>query len=319
MRTGADAALRELLADRQQPAIARATAALELVAWLEGSRDNHAALRGALADRDPQVRAAAVLALAQDASPPVVSALAKLLGDPTRLVRTEAARALAQSGGASQLGPDERAAFHRALTECLAAAEADRDRAAGHLTLGILYESLGQLEQAEEAYRTAIRVEPRSIGPRTNLAALYDRRWQQAQQQALRLVQAGQRPQAEQALAALGALPLWIQQLREEELALLERDALLAPDNAVIQGRLGLARYLGGWGKEAEAALRTAALLAPRDPEHLFRLAIYYRDTGRPQWAAELARRLVALRPHSPTFAQLAAELAAGPTPSDRP
>jgi Flp pilus assembly protein TadD len=241
-----------------------------------------------------------------------------LLRDPTRLVRTEAARALALSGGASQLSPDERAAFHQALKECLAAAEADRDRAAGHLTLGILYESLGQREQAEEAYRTAIRVEPRSIGPRTNLAALYDRRWQQAQQQALALVQSGERQRAEETLAALGDLPLRIVQLREEELSLLERDALLAPDNAVIQGRLGLARYLGGWNKEAEAALRTAVLLAPRDPEALYRLAIYYRDTGRPAWAAELARRLVALRPASPTFAQLAAELAHGATPPDR-
>lgn len=318
MRPGADAALRDLLADRQQPAIARATAALELAAWLEGSRENRAALLQALADTDPQVRAAAVLTLDQDASPPVVSALAKLLSDPTRLVRTEAARALAQSGGAGQLAPDERAAFHRAFGECLAATQADRDRAAGHLTLGILYESLGQLEEAEQAYLTAIRVEPRGIGPRTNLAALYDRRWQQAQQQALQLVQSGQRQRAEQTLAALGELPLRIQQLRDEELALLERDALLAPDNAVIQGRLGLARYLGGWNKEAEAALRTAALLAPRDPEHLFRLAIYYRDTGRPQWAAELARRLVALRPESPTFAQLAAELASAPSsPAD--
>lgn len=319
MQPEADVALRELLADRQQPAIARATAALELGAWLEGSAANLRALREALADRDPQVRAAAVLTVGHDPSPATVSALAGLLRDPTRLVRTEAARALAQSGGAGHLNPDERAAFHAALQECLAAAEVDRDRAAGHLTLGILYESLGQLDQAEEAYRTAIRVEPRSIGPRTNLAALYDRRWQQAQQQALRLVQQGDRRRAEESLLALGDLPLRIEQLREEELALLERDALLAPDNAVIQGRLGLARYLGGWRKEAETALQTAALLALRDPEHLFRLAIYYRDTGRPQYAAELARRLVALRPHSPSFAQLAAELGAAAGESRSP
>jgi tetratricopeptide (TPR) repeat protein len=319
MQKGADVALRALLADRQQPAIARATAALELGAWLEGNEANLRALREALSDRDPQVRAAAILSVGPDPSSSTLSALARLLRDPARLVRTEAARALAQSGASGQLNPEEREAFHHALKECFAAAEVDRDRAAGHLTLGILYESLGQHDQAIEAYRTAIRIEPRSIGPRTNLAALYDRRWQEAQQQALRLVQTGNRQGAEQALAALGDLPLEIERLRGEELALLERDALLAPDNAVIQGRLGLARYLGGWAKEAEAALRTAALLAPRDPEPLFRLAIYYRDTGRPAWAAELAQRLTTLRPHSPTYAQLAAELASAAAPPHRP
>src|SRR5439155_12041608 len=111
-------------------------------------------------------------------------------------------------------------------------------------------------------------------------------------------------------IEAVIELPQNIDRLREEELGLLERDALLAPDNAPIQGRLGLARYLGGWTKDADAALLTAALLEPKNPEHLFRLAIYYRDTGRAALAAPLAQRLVKLRPDSRMFQQFAEELA---------
>src|SRR6185437_3765608 len=97
--------------------------------------------------------------------------------------------------------------------------------------------------------------------------------------------------------------------LREEELGLLERDVVLAPDNAQLQGRIGLARYLGGWTKEADAALLAAALLEPRNPEHLFRLAIYYRDTGRAAQAMPLVQRLLKLRPSSRIFQQFAEEL----------
>src|SRR5204862_3967188 len=101
------------------------------------------------------------------------------------------------------------------------------------------------------------------------------------QQRATQLAQQGSRAAAEKEIVAVADLPERASRLREEELGLLERDALLAPDNAPIQGRIGLARYLAGWTKEADSALLTAVLLEPRNPENLFRLAIYYRDTNR--------------------------------------
>ena len=125
----------------------------------------------------------------------------------------------------------------------------------------------------------------------------------------MQLAQQGNRSAAEHEIATIADLPDKISELRIEELGLLERDALLAPDNAPIQGRIGLARYLAGWTKEADSALLTASLLEPRNPEHLFRLAIYYRDTGR-ALAAPLAQRLLKLRPDSRLFQQVAEELA---------
>ena len=43
------------------------------------------------------------------------------------------------------------------------------------MELGVLYETMGRYDEAEDAYRTAMRVEPRMTGPRSNLAALLDR------------------------------------------------------------------------------------------------------------------------------------------------
>jgi tetratricopeptide (TPR) repeat protein len=183
------------------------------------------------------------------------------------------------------------------------------------MSLGILYESLGRTEKAEEAYQTALRVEPGSIGPRPNLAAMYDQRVQAAQQRAMQLAQTGNRTAAEKEFMAVAELPVQVELLREQELGLLERDAVLAPDNAQIQGRIGLARYLAGWRKEAESALLTAAILEPRNPDPWFRLAIFYRDTGRAANAAEIAQRLIELRPDSRMFRQFAEELgSASPT-----
>lgn len=308
--------LSDLLVDRNQPAVARATAALELAPFVEPGNKVSQALRAALSDRDVQVKAAAILGLQQEGSNDTVSALIPLLSDSSRVIRTEAARALALIQP-ERLTGEERQAYKTALDECFASAEVDNDRAAGHMSLGILYESLGQTEQAEKAYQTALKVEPGSIGPRTNLAALYDQRVQAVQQRAMQLAQSGNRQAAMEAFAPIADLPSQIAVLRDQELGLLERDAVLAPDNAQIQGRIGLARYLGGWRKEAESAMLTAALLEPRNPDPWFRLAVYYRDLGRASEAGQISRRLLEMRPDSRMFRQFAEELAS--TPAARP
>src|SRR5206468_2904203 len=92
------------------------------------------------------------------------SALVPLLKDSTRLIRTEAARSLALMN-ADRLRGEERTDFKKAFEECLDAADVDNDRAAGHMSLGILYENLGSLERAEDAYKTALPFKAASAWP----------------------------------------------------------------------------------------------------------------------------------------------------------
>jgi tetratricopeptide (TPR) repeat protein len=304
--------LQELLADRTQPAIARATAAMELAPYSEPVGDIADALKASLTDRDPQVRAAAVMTLQFAPDDSTMADLVPRLQDDTRLVRTESARVLAQLVGNGLRG-DDRARFRAALDDCLAAAEIDNDRAAGHLMRGILLENLDDLDEAERAYETAIQVEPTAAGPRANLAALLDRLNEELHEQIQQASRQGDRESLEERLALLANMQATAGRLREEELGLLERDVRLLPDSAGLLARVGFSRHLAGWGKEAESALRAAALLEPRNPDHAFNLAIYYKDTGRPAPALKLIERCLSLRPGNRRFQQTAEELRASP------
>ena len=55
--------------------------------------------------------------------------------------------------------------------------------------------------------------------------------------------------------------------LRKQELPLLERDANLAPDNASVQYRFGLALYLAGKMNEAMERLEKSVELEPEVPD----------------------------------------------------
>jgi tetratricopeptide (TPR) repeat protein len=317
MAPDAPSKLQQLLSDRGQPAVARATAALELGAYAEPASESARALVGALDDRDPQVRFAAIMGLQGSASeetlPRLVSALAPLLDDPVRMNRIEAARSLA-SLGPQHLRGEERTSFQRAMVESMDAARIDSDLAIGHVSLGNLYESLGDVREAQQAYETAIAVEPRSVGPRANLANLFDQLFEQGRERAMQLARQQQRAAAEREITAVAHLPEAAARLREEEFGLQERHALLLPDAAAIQQRTGFTRLFGGWKKEAETALLNAALLEPRNPAFLHALATYYRDTGRADEAKPLAERLLKLRPQSRLFRQFAQELAESST-----
>src|SRR5262249_45702589 len=158
----------------------------------------------------PQVRAAAVMSLQQDLvtlqnsgeppepNLPLISALAPLLSDPTRLVRTEVAQTIAASRVSHKLQGTETTAYRAALQDCFDSAVLDNDLAMGHVRIGVLRQNLGQLPQAEEEYKTAIRVDPKSVGPRANLADLYERMIESAQLDARQLAQSGDRRAAEQ-------------------------------------------------------------------------------------------------------------------------
>jgi Flp pilus assembly protein TadD len=115
------------------------------------------------------------------------------------------------------------------------------DRAGAHMEWAAICEQRGRILEAIEAYETAIRVEPKMAGPRTNLAALLD----------------------EVALRGDDRARIKAEQLRRDELPLLARDANLAGEIAVVQYRYGLALYLSGDLAGALKQLERAVELEP--------------------------------------------------------
>jgi hypothetical protein len=131
----AEQKLDRLILDQSQPAIARASALPLLAPY--ASPDSEPAIRAALADPDPLVRAVAPRALPGAPPSRIVRAAAPLLGNPVRAVRIEAARALAGTDLLA-LTPEQQTAFVKATAELVAGEMVDADRPEAHLNLGLL-------------------------------------------------------------------------------------------------------------------------------------------------------------------------------------
>ncbi|HAC90860.1 MAG TPA: hypothetical protein DCF63_09545 [Planctomycetaceae bacterium] len=277
----ASAALIELLGTRgdSAPVIARATA-LNYLATVEPQLAGEQAVLAAK-DEHPLVRASAAGALIGHAShSQAVSLLEASLQDTSRIVRMEAARSLLQF-------PDHlrssrsRPSFLAALTELKAGLDYNSDRAGSHLTLGSLAEQLGNEVEALQHYQTAIVVEPASVGPRTNLAAMLNRRLES---------------QSTLPEASKQKLQSDIATLRSEELQLLARDVQLLPQPpAMLVFRYGLALYLDGQLENAAQQIVRAAKLDGRDVTfaqsavELFEKLERWEDAQ--HWALETVRR----------------------------
>jgi tetratricopeptide (TPR) repeat protein len=307
----AEKGLVRVAGDARLPAIVRATALLELGQF--DSLHSTSATLELLKDPHPQIRATALGNLqGRLTEEQFAQALVPLLGDPVRLVRTEAARAL--SGVPSGL---LRGSQRQQLQETLAEFErgllVNNDRAGAHVMLGILAEGQGQDERAITAYQDALHVEPATTGPRTNLAALYDRLAELQDRRAGQASSLGDSPAADKAAAEANRLRQEAARLRGEELELFARDARLAPDAAFVQYRYGMLLYLHRRFDEAEQALQKANAVEPNNPQFLLGLTLFYKELNRRNQALQFAEQLLKLRPQDRMYQQIRDEVRALP------
>ena len=94
------------------------------------------------------------------------------LTDQVRAVRIEAARMLA-SVPPELMSTEQRASFEKASAELVDGQMASAERPEAHVTLGAFYAEQLRAEDAEAAYRTALRLDPEFVPAMVNLADLY--------------------------------------------------------------------------------------------------------------------------------------------------
>lgn len=251
----ARARLLGLLADPDEPAIARASALRAALPWLDA--EVLAAATLAAGEPEPLLRMAGLEVLAEADPAARIELLAASLDDPVTAVRLQALEALAGPAEAA-LDARRRERFEQVLAEYLAALEFNAERPDAVVSLGDLQLRRGQSEPAEAAYRRALTLDPGFSIARLRLAEL------------LRLD--GRETEAEASL----------------------REALArAPEEAGLQHALGLSLVRQRRGEEALAALRRAAQLEPAEARYAYVLAVALHDLGRVgQARAELARAL---------------------------
>jgi tetratricopeptide (TPR) repeat protein len=252
-RTGAADAeplLDALIVDQGQPAIARASA-LALLAPL-ATPASESAIRAAIADPNPLVHAGVPRALPSAPTSAMVRAAAALLGDPVRAVRIETARALAGVDQRS-MTPEQQTAFAAAYLELVDAEMIDADRPEAHLNLGLLETRLRHPTEAENQYRTALRLDQNFTPALVNLADL-DR----------------------------------MRGLNQEGVDLLRKAVAIDPNNADIHHSLGLALVRQHNYADAIPELRHASELAPDNARYAYVYAIALNSAGAQGQAMEL-------------------------------
>ena len=248
----ANSQLLDVIENNEYPGIARATAVSQLSQPF-GSRE-YRTLESELGDPDPLLR---IAVLRQLHSIPAESRLrlpgAKLLGDPVRGVRIEAAFTYA---GLSDLLPLEEArAWPRASAEFRTAYESLANRPEALIALAVFETAERDVSNAVRLYEQALRIEPNAAIARANLA---------------------------DALRRLG------EEVRAE--ALLREGLVLDPGNAALHHALGLSLIRSGSPIDALAELWRASELAPGNPRFAYVLGIALNSLGKPDEAVLVLR-----------------------------
>ncbi len=302
---GAAQSLERLVADRQQPAIARATALSMLAAYAPPPTD--AAVRAGVADDSTLVRRAAARAMSN--SDPAASAtiLAPLLGDPVRAARIEAAEVLVGLP-ADELPPDVAAAFSRATDEYVSAQELDADRPEAHMNLGLLYAREKHFDQAEAELKTALSLDSSFAPAAVNLADLY--RGQNRDEEGERVLEDAIRRSPDDASLEHALGLLMVRQKRGAQgLELLGAAARSDPGNARYVYVYAVALNDAGKTGAAIETLERSIKVHPYDRDSLAALVNFLEQSGEPAKALIYAQRLDELEPNNPQVRQMLQEL----------
>lgn len=264
---GAGDMLARLARDPNTPAIVRATAVAHLAGYL--APEYVPILKQAVRDADPQVRETVTTAVMTLKPEGRLAVIEPLLADPIRSVRIEAGRALA--GIPPQLlDPTQRSERDRAVDEYRAAQGSNADRPESWLNLGNLDMEMGNIEQAEREYRTALELEARWEPAYANLADL---------------------------LRATG---------RDSESEKLLRDGIeRLPNAAGLHHALGLLEVRHKNMPAALVALKRAATLDPRTARYTYVYAIALIEVGRTSEALSITEAGLAHVPYDRGLQQL--------------
>jgi predicted CXXCH cytochrome family protein len=310
----AEKLLAVVAADRNAPAIARATALTELAPRVSPSNINLA--RTGLSDPDPMVRIGALDMLENVPAAQAWPLASPLLSDPVRGVRVRAASLLAAVPTTSQ-PPADRERFERAATEFVAAQRFNADRPESRSTLGSFFARRGRSADAEAEYKAALRLSPQYAPAAVNLADLYRGLGREADGEGVLRAALGTSPQDAGLHHALG-LTLVRLKRTDEALEELRRAAELDPGQARYAYVYAVGLHSAARVDEAIAVLKKSLERHPNDRDTLQGLMAFSRDSGDVSSALEYAERLARLAPADPNLAAVIQDLRGQQRPDAR-
>jgi len=312
----ADAAalLGVIAADKDVPAVARASALSELASRVSSANINVA--RRGLSDPDPMVRIGALDMLANLPAAQIWPLVSPLLVDPVRGVRIKTASLLAAVPAARQPQAD-RAHFDQAAAEFVDAQLANAERPEARTTLANFLAQRGQSAEAEAEYKAALRLSPQYTVAAVNLADLYRQLGRDKDgEDALRIAIATSPRDA----ALHHALGLTLTRLKrpDEALAEFQMATELEPDVPQYAYVYAVALHSGSRAEEAMTVLKNALTSHPNDRSILSALIAFSRTNGDAEAALTYAQRLAVITPDDPNLTKLIGELRQATKPPAR-
>jgi Flp pilus assembly protein TadD len=291
---GSQELLAKLAADRQQPAIARASA-LALMAVAPGSVTAEP-IRDSVHDTSPMVRRGAARVLSGAASQASAGTVVPLLNDRVRAVRIEAAEALA-GAPADALPKGASAALEKAISEYVAAQQLNADRPEAHSNLALLFAREKRFGEAKAELNSALSLDPSFTPAAVDLADLDRELGSETEGEHILRDAIARSPDDASLQHALGLL-LVRQGRRQEALDRLAAAARLDPSNARFVYVYAVALNDAGQTDRALMTLEDDLKRHPYDRDALAAMTDFYRSAAKPRQAIIYARRLAALVPN---------------------
>ena len=297
----AEKLLSEVVSDANTPAVARASALIDLGGYLSPASVKLA--QQGLADSDPMVRMAALEMLGRVPANQLWPIVSPLLSDPIQGVRIRAVAMLGALPTASQPEAD-RGRFDSAATEFIAAQRLNADRPEARVTLANFLTQRGKVAEAEAEYKAARRVNPQFAPAAINLADLYRSLGREEDGVTVLRDAVAAAPQDASLHYALG-LAFVRQKKQDDALPELKRAAELAPDQAHYAYVYAVGLHSAGRVDDAITALKDNLAKHPTDRESLLALVTFYRDGGNIGSALEYAQRLAQVAPNDRRISDL--------------
>jgi len=298
----AEPELAAMAADALYPVNVRATALSLLAANYPGETATRV-MQAALLDEEPLIRRTAVSNLQLPDARQQAKTLARMLHDPVKAVRIDAANRLA--GPLTQyLDIPQKTLYESVLEEYVAAMRYSADFAFGRYNLGNLYGALEQPDRAIEEYEKAIRIDSAFYPALANLALMYNQRGDKERALSL-LRQAVESAPGQFDLAYSLGLLLVEMQRPGEALEYLARASDGMPGRSRIHYNLGLLYQQEGDLVRAEQKLVQALRLEPTNLDFQLALADHYIKRGLLDRAIPVVEAMIATHPENPIGAEI--------------